>query len=322
MSVSKPSSARKPSRSRAADIPQIMKQGRYTPWVYLAPALIIMTVFIVYPMLNTLYLSFRDANSTNWATVACTQGQSCWGVFENYHYALTSDVMVQAFVNNLVWILVMVTGCVLIGLLIALLANRVKYEAIAKSIIFLPMAISFVGAGVIWKFVYNYNPGSNQIGLLNGLVVALGGQPVSWLTAPQINTIALIVVGVWMSTGFCMVITSAAIKNVPADILEAARVDGANAWQTFFNVILPTIMPTLIVVTTTMIINVLKIFDIVYVMTGGNYGTDVIANRMYKEQYQSFNTGRAAAIAVVLIILVLPAMYINIRRFRTEERMR
>jgi alpha-glucoside transport system permease protein len=137
-----------------------------------------------------------------------------------------------------------------------------------------------------------------------------------------VNTIALIVVGVWMSTGFCMVIISAAIKNVPSDILEAANVDGANPWQTFWNVILPTIMPTLIVVTTTMIINVLKIFDIVYIMTGGNYGTDVIANRMYKEQYQAFNTGRAAAIAVVLIIAVLPAMYINIRRFRTEERAR
>ncbi|MEO8394908.1 MAG: sugar ABC transporter permease, partial [Chloroflexota bacterium] len=179
--------------------------------------------------------------------------------------------------------------------------------------------ISFVGAGVIWKFVYDFNPSSNQIGILNALVVALGGQPVSWLTSPQVNTIALIIVGVWMSTGFCMTITSAAIKNVPADILEAANVDGANPFQTFFNVTLPTISPTLIVVTTTMIINVLKIFDIVYIMTGGNYGTEVIANRMYREQYQSFNTGRAAAIAVVLIIVVLPAMWINIRRFRSES---
>ncbi len=184
------------------------------------------------------------------------------------------------------------------------------------------MAISFVGAGVIWKFVYDYNASGQQIGLLNALLVALGGQPVAWLTRPQINTIALIVVGVWMSTGFCMVITSAAIKGVPADIIEAARVDGANAWQSFWNVILPTIMPTLIVVTTTMVINVLKIFDIVYVMTGGNYGTDVIANRMYQEQYSSFQTGRAAAIATVLVIVVLPAMYINIRRFAIQEQTR
>lgn len=306
-------------KSSAADVPQIMKQGRWTPWLYLAPALIVMFTFIVYPTINTIFLSIRNTNGTDWATAACTAGQPCWGIFENFRYALTSDVMRTAFLNNLTWIIFMVSGCVLFGLLIALLANQVKYEAIAKSIIFLPMAISFVGAGVIWKFVYNYNPGTSQIGLLNALVVGLGGQPVSWLTTPQVNTIALILVGVWMSTGFCMTIISAAIKNVPADIMEAARVDGANSFQSFWNVTLPTILPTLTVVTTTMIINVLKIFDIVYVMTGGLYGTEVIANRMYLEQYSSFNTGRAAAIAVVLIIVVLPAMYINIRRFRAES---
>jgi len=312
-----------PAKRRAvAEIPQIMRQGRWTPWLYLAPALIVMITFIVYPTLNTIYLSIRNVNGSDWATAACVEGQPCWGVFENFRYALTSDVMRIAFLNNLTWIILMVSGCVLFGLLIALLANQVKYEAVAKSIIFLPMAISFVGAGVIWKFVYNFESTGNQIGILNAINVALGGQPVSWLTTPQVNTIALIIVGVWMSTGFCMTIISAAIKNVPADILEAAHVDGANAFQSFWNVIIPTIMPTLIVVTTTMIINVLKIFDIVYVMTGGLYGTEVIANRMYQEQYSSFNTGRAAAIAVVLIIIVLPAMYINIRRFAAETRAR
>ena len=322
MSVSqaKPSGAQK--QRNVPDIPQIMRQGRFTPWLYLAPALIVMVIFIVYPTINTLILSFRDKDGTNWATASCQAGQPCWGIFENYRYTLTNSVMLQAFVNNLVWLILMVSGCVLIGLLIALLANQVKYEAIAKSIIFMPMAISFVGAGVIWKFVYSYDPGTTQIGILNALVIALGGKPVSWLTQPQINTICLIIVGVWMSTGFCMVIISAAIKNVPADILEAAYVDGANAFQTFFNVTLPTILPTLIVVTTTMIINVLKIFDIVYVMTGGNYGTDVVANRMYQEQYSAFQTGRAAAIATVLIIVVLPAMYVNIRRFISQERIR
>lgn len=318
MAVLPNTSAPPRKKSSAADVPQIMKQGRWTPWLYLAPALIVMFTFIVYPTINTIYLSIRNTNGTDWATAACTAGQPCWGIFENFRYALTSEVMRTAFLNNLTWIIFMVSGCVLFGLLIALLANQVKYEAIAKSIIFLPMAISFVGAGVIWKFVYNYNPGTTQIGLLNALVVGLGGQPVSWLTTPQVNTIALILVGVWMSTGFCMTIISAAIKNVPADIMEAARVDGANSFQSFRNVTLPTILPTLTVVTTTMIINVLKIFDIVYVMTGGLYGTEVIANRMYLEQYSSFNTGRAAAIAVVLIVVVLPAMYINIRRFRAE----
>ncbi|HVO41389.1 MAG TPA: sugar ABC transporter permease [Aggregatilineales bacterium] len=313
-----PSIAGKPRRIQ--EVPQIMKQGWLTPWLYLAPALIVMTTFIIYPTLNTIYLSVRNINGTDWATAACEAGQQCWGLLENFRYALTSPVMQIAFFNNIVWILLMVTSCVVLGLLIALLANRVRYESVAKSIIFLPMAISFVGAGVIWKFIYNYNPSGQQIGLLNAVVVALGGHAVSWLTTPQVSTIALIVVGVWMSTGFCMTITSAAIKNVPQDILEAARVDGANAWQTFWSVILPTIMPTLTVVTTTMVINVLKIFDIVYVMTGGLYNTDVIATRMYQEQYNNFNTGRAAAIAVVLIIVVLPAMYMNLRRFINEER--
>jgi len=310
-------------RSRGdARIPQIMKQGRLAPWLYLGPALIVMLIFIVYPGLNTIYLSFRNGSGTDWATATCAAGQPCWGIFENYRYSLTSDIMLQSFINNLKWIVLMVSGCVMGGLLIATLANRVRYEAIAKSIIFLPMAISFVGAGVIWKFVYDYGSGGIQIGLLNALVVGLGGRPVSWLSEPAINTVALIVVGVWMSTGFCMTILSAAIKNVPAELLEAASVDGANAWISFLRITIPSIRPTLIVVTTTMIINVLKIFDIVYIMTGGNYGTEVIANRMYQEQYSSFNTGRAAAIAVVLIVIILPAMVFNIRRFRAEEAMR
>jgi alpha-glucoside transport system permease protein len=304
------------------EVPKIMKQGRIAPWLYLGPALLVMLTFIIYPGINTLYLSFRNIDGKEWATQACVSGQPCWGVLENYRYALTSDIMLTAFLNNLKWIFIMVPGTVMGGLLIATLANRVRYESIAKSIIFLPMAISFVGAGVIWKFVYDYGTGPNQIGLLNAIVTSLGGQPVSWLTEPAINTVMLIIVGVWMSTGFCMTILSAAIKNVPTDLLEAASVDGANEWVTFWQIIVPVILPTLTVVATTMVINVLKIFDIVYIMTGGNYGTEVIANRMYQEQYSSFNTGRAAAIAVVLVLVIIPAMYLNIRRFRAEEAMR
>jgi alpha-glucoside transport system permease protein len=299
-----------------------MKQGRLTPWLYLLPALVVMTTFIVYPGLNTLYLSFRNVDGTDWAGTACVAGQPCWGIFENYRYTLTSPVMQTAFLNNLKWIVLMVSGTVLLGLLIAVMADRVRYEALAKSVIFLPMAISFVGAGVIWRFVYAYDTGPTQIGLLNSLVTALGGQPVSWLTQTQINTVALIVVGVWMWTGFCVTILSAAIKGVPAEINEAARMDGANEIQVFRHVTVPSILPTLTVIVTTMTITVLKIFDIVYVMTGGNYGTEVIANRMYTEQYKVFNTGRAAAIAVVLVGVIIPMMIINIRRFRAEEAIR
>ena len=297
----------------------IMRQGKFTPWFYLMPALVVMATFIVYPGLNTLYLSFRNTDNTDWATATCIQGEPCWGVFENYRYALTSDIMKTAFVNNLTWIVLMVSGTVLLGLLIATLADRVRYEAIAKAIIFLPMAISFVGAGVIWKFVYDYGSSQVQIGLLNALVTALGGKPVSWLTQPQVNTVALIVVGVWMWTGFCMTILAAALKGVPVETLEAARVDGASEWGVFWKIMVPQILPTITVVVTTMVINVLKIFDIVYVMTGGNYGTEVIANRMYIEMYTSFKTGRAAAIAMVLVAVIIPAMIFNIRRFRQQE---
>lgn len=308
--------------ARDDTVPKIMKQGKVAPWLYLAPALIVMTVFIVYPGLDTLRLSFMNKDSTQWATAACVTGQPCWGIFENYRYALTSEIMRTAFLNNLKWIVLMVSGTVAFGLLIAVLADRVRYEAIAKAIIFMPMAISFVGAGIIWTFVYNYGTGNVQIGLLNALVVALGGQPVSWLSEPQINTVALIVVGVWMWTGFCMTMLSASLKGVPVEMLEAARVDGANEWRVFWGIIVPTIMPTIAVVITTMVINVLKIFDIVYVMTGGNYGTEVIANRMYSEMYKSQQAGRATAIAVILIAVIIPAMFYNIRRFREQEAVR
>jgi alpha-glucoside transport system permease protein len=286
-----------------------MKQGKAAPWLYLAPALMVMTVFIVYPGLETLRLSFMNKDSTQWATAACVAGQPCWGIFENYRYALTSEIMRTAFLNNLKWIVLMVSGTVALGLLIAVLADRVRYEPIAKAIIFMPMAISFVGAGIIWTFVYNYGTGNVQIGLLNAIVVALGGQPVSWLSEPQINTVALIVVGVWMWTGFCMTMLSASLKAVPVEMLEAARVDGANEWRIFWSIIVPTIMPTIAVVIT-------------YVMTGGNYGTEVVANRMYGEMYNSQQAGRATAIAVILIAVIIPAMFYNIRRFREQEAVR
>jgi alpha-glucoside transport system permease protein len=278
-----------------------------------------MTTFIIYPGINTFYLSFRNPANTAWAGQNCLAGEPCWGVFENFRYALTSEIMQTAFLNNLKWIIFMVSGTVILGLLIAMLAQRVKYESVAKAIIFLPMAISFVGAGVIWGFMYDYGTGEVQIGLLNAIVTSFGAEPVSWLTTRPLNTYMLIIVGVWMWTGFCMTILAAAINGVSTEILEAARVDGANEWKVFFRIMIPQILPTITVVITTMVINVLKIFDIVYVMTGGNYGTEVIANRMYKEMYSSFNTGRAAAIAIVLILVIVPAMIFNIRRFRQQE---
>jgi alpha-glucoside transport system permease protein len=324
------SNAVKPHRE-AANVPKIMRQGAVVPWYYLAPALIVMTFFILYPMVSTIVLSFSNGNGTQPASATCVAGKSCWGIFENYHYALTAEIDTRniftvwtsfwrsSYGNNIKWILLMVSGTVILGLLIAVLADRVRYESLAKAIIFMPMAISFVGAGIIWGFVYNYGTQQQQIGLLNGIITALGGKPIAWLATPGINTLALIVVGVWIWTGFCMTILSASLKSVPDEILEAARVDGANEWTVFSQIMVPMIMPTITVVITTMVINVLKLFDIVYVMTGGNYSTDVIAVRMYREMYVNYNVGRATAVAVVLIVVIIPFVYMNIKRFLEQE---
>jgi alpha-glucoside transport system permease protein len=295
-----------------------MKQGRLAPWFYLLPALVLMTIFIVYPTIGTLRLSVLDANSTKSAATTCTAGQPCWGVFENYRYALTNPDMLLALRNNALWLLLMVPGTIAGGLFFALLADRVRYESAAKAIIFMPTAISFIGAGIIWRFVYDVESGGGpQIGLLNAIIVGLGGKAVTWLSDPAINNFSLMVVGVWLWAGFCMTILSAAIKGVNAEILEASRVDGANEWQVFWEILFPSIQTTIVVVTTTMAIIILKIFDVVFVMTDGNFGTEVIANRMFTLIVT--NAGQSTAIAVILIVLTIPIMIFNINRFRKEE---
>jgi alpha-glucoside transport system permease protein len=312
----------------------VMKQGKLTPWFYLLPALIVMSFFIVYPMINTVALSFQNKDSTASAATTCREGEPCWGIFENYRYALTAELDTTSFQstwqsfwtssygNTLKWIAFMVSGTVILGLLIAVLVDRVKYEPLAKAVIFMPMAISFVGAGVIWKFMYSYGTGQVQIGLLNAIITGLGFDPVPFLSQVGLNTFMLIVVGIWMWTGFCMTVLSSALKSVPGELLEAARIDGANEFQVFFKIMLPIISPTVVVVITTMVINVLKLFDIVYVMTGGNFKTQVIANRMYTEMYKNFQTGRGTAIAVVLILAIVPFIFMNIKRFMAQEAMR
>lgn len=318
----------------ASTTPKIMRQGRLAPLLYLLPAMVILFIYVLYPTINTIALSLQNSDSTASAATTCVAGEPCWGIFENYRYALTDEMdfssvgtfidsfLTSSYGNNLKWLIFMVTGTVVIGLLMAVLTDRVKYERAAKSIIFLPMAISFVGAGVIWGFVYNYNTGGNQTGLLNAIITSLGGEPVAFIATSPINTYALIVVGIWIWSGFCMTIIAAALRGVPTEILEAARVDGANEWAVFWRIMLPMILPTVVVVITVMVINVLKIFDIVYVMSGGNFGTEVMANRMYREMYVNFNAGRGTAIAVILIIFVVPFMYLNIRRFQEQEAIR
>lgn len=289
----------------------MLHTGRWRPWLFVGPALLLIGFFLVYPTAMTIVRSFFGRGTRLFGPSVEFVGLSNW------RYVFTNSNMLVALRNNALWAVLFTTCTVGFGLLLAVLLDRVKYEKIVKSIIFIPAAISMVGASVIWKFIYAYRPAHlDQIGVLNGLVVALGGQPVGWLIArPWINNLCLIVVGIWMWTGFCMVILSAAYKNIPRQLLEAARIDGANEWRVFRNVILPLLTPTAAVVATTMVVQVLKVFDIVFVMTNGNYSTEVIANRMYKEMFNFFNYGRASAIAVVLLILITPFMLLNIRRF-------
>lgn len=278
------------------------------PFVFVGPALIILAWYLVVPTLRSLYLSFFDAQSKTFVGLA------------NYVYAFTDPKMRESFVNNLMWIILGTGGSVGMGLIIALLADRSRYEKFFKSIIFTPMAISFVGAGVIWRFIYAYKPvGENQIGLLNAIVTFFGVEPQAWITMRGWNNIFLIAILVWLQTGYAMVIISAAVKGVPSSIIEAGRIDGASEMRVIRSIIIPYIYSTLVTVSTTIIIVSLKIFDIVYTMTGGQYGTEVIASMQYKQMFNYYDFGKGSALAIVLVIAVMPVMWYNLRQFNKQE---
>jgi alpha-glucoside transport system permease protein len=288
-------------------------QERVRPYVFVGPALVILSVFLVYPAINTTVLSFKDATSTSFVGL------------DNYKFVFTDPAMLRSIRNTLGWVIIIPLFTVGVGLAFATLVDRLnRGEAFSKSMIFLPMAISFVGASIVWRFVYSFRPEGfgNQIGLLNGIMVSLDKQPVAWLQDAPWNNLLLMVVMVWLQTGFAMVILSAAIKAVPDDILEAARIDGAREFQVFWRVIVPSIMSTIVVVTTTMVINAMKVFDIIWVMTNGQNGTEVIAERMLRWFFKFNDNGKGAAIAVVLFVAVIPIMVLNVRRFRAEEAIR
>lgn len=277
--------------------------ARLVPWVFIGPALFMVGVFLVFPAVSTIITSF-------------TEGE---GFAENYGFVFTDPDMLIALRNNALWLVLATGGSVLIGLVIATLVDRVKAESLAKTFIFLPLAISMAGAAVIWRFVYAWQPPQEaQIGLLNAGWTALGNDPVPWLQTPEANTFLLILIMVWLQTGFAMVVLSAAIKGIPSEVIEAARCDGARESQIFFRVIVPMIRGSIIVVATTIAVAVLKVFDIVYVTTGGRFDTEVVANRMFAEMFRYRDLGHASALAVILFIAVIPIMYINIRNLRRQ----
>ena len=287
---------------------------RVRPVVFVGPALVMLALYLVYPAIYTIILSFQDAD-----------GEAYVG-WDNYSHLFTNDDSLLAIRNSIFWVIVVPVMCVIIGLLFAVLVDRLgrRTENTAKSIIFLPLAISFVGASIVWRFVYNFRPEGfgEQTGLLNGIWTGLGNSPVAWLLQEPWNNLYLMVIMIWLYTGFAMVILSSAIKGVPEDMLEAARVDGANEWQIFWRITLPTIASTVVVVLTTILITVWKVFDIVFVMTGGEFGTTIVAERMITEFFTFRHSGRGAAFAVLLFVAVIPVMIVNIRRFRAQEETR
>lgn len=298
--------------------------SRILPFVFVGPAIAIMVYFLALPTLRTFWISLfnRDGPAEGLNFIQQLQSEGFVGL-ANYAAVFTERLMLEAFRNNIMWIIFGSTLSVIFGLLIAVLADRSRFEKLAKSMIFLPMAISFVGASIIWNFIYEYRPeGQPQIGLLNAIVTGLGGVPRAWPQWTDVapwNNLFLIVIVIWLQAGYSMVLFSAALKGIPAELLEAGRMDGANEFQIFLRILVPSIRGTIITVWTTIIIFTLKIFDVVWVMTGGQFGTHVIATQFYRQSFTNRNSGFGSAIAIVLLLAVVPVIIYNLRQFREQE---
>jgi alpha-glucoside transport system permease protein len=287
-------------------------EERVKPYLFLLPALAAIGIYLIYPTIQTFVYGFANAQSTEFVG------------FDNYAELLASSNFQNTLFNTFLWILIVPAGAIVLGLLIATLADRLRPrgEKLSKTLIFMPLAIGAVSAGAIWRFIYATNPPTqDQIGLLNGLVTAFGGQPVNWLQISdfRFNSLLLMVMLLWLQAGFAMVLLSAAIKGVPTETLEAARLDGAGEGAIFFRIVIPQIRTTLITVFITVLIGVLKTFDIVYVMTNGNFNTNVIAVDFFNQLFTNRNAGYAAAIVVMLLIIMIPVLVFQVRQFRAEE---
>ena len=277
---------------------------------FMSPAIFLLAIGLIYPTIQTTIQAFMNSRGTRFVGL------------ENFIWIFTQDTGIRTVLNTVVWVLIVPTVSTIFGLAYAVFIDKSRGEKFFKILVFMPMAISFVGASIIWRFVYAVRPADQeQIGLLNQIVVWMGGQPVDWISNSPWNTFFLIVVLIWIQTGFAMVILSAAIKGVPAEQLEAAELDGTNAWQRFMNVTVPGIRSSLVVVLTTISIASLKVFDIVRTMTAGANETSVIANEMYS-QWQGFEVGRSAAFAVVLFVMVLPIVIYNARQIAKQREIR
>ena len=295
-------------------LPERIKK-KVEPYVFIGPVLLLIGIFIVIPTIQSVRLSFMEEE---------IDGSTTWVGLQNFKDLFAEEYFPNMVVNNLMWIAIVPFMTVAIGLAIAQFANNVgsKSEKIFKSIFFMPMTISFVSAAVIWRYIYAYAPeGQDQVGLLNTLWMKLGGSPQAWfqIEAFRFNNLLLMVILIWLSAGYSMVLLSAAIKSVPEDTLEAGRVDGASTGQIFFKIVLPQIWPTVVAVFITVLIGAMKVFDIVLAMTGGNYNTTVLAQTFYLEYFIYGNTGKAMAAVVILIAAIVPVMFYQVRHYRKFE---
>lgn len=286
------------------------RADRIRPWLFAGPALILMTAYLVYPALVTLWQSLHDARGDRFVGAA------------NYRWLMGDMPFRQAVLNNLTWLLIVPALSTGLGLIAAQLTDRLRWGGLARAMIFMPGAISAVGAGVIWKFVYEYRPaGDSQIGLLNAMVQATGGDPQIWLASAPWNNLLLMAVMIWVQTGFATVILSAALRAIPQDTVECATLDGAPPWRIFVSIQLPQISGTIAVVWTTITVVVLKVFDIVFVLTNGQWGTQVLAGLMYDWMFRGVpDYGRGGAVAMVLMALVVPVMVWNLAAARRDRR--
>ena len=287
----------------------ILRAAMIRPWLFLFPAIALLAVYLVYPVFVSIWLSFHD-----------NTGQTFVGT-DNYTWLLQDRKFQESIRNNFLWLLVVPGGATFFGLIAAALTDRIRWGNFAKAMIFMPMAISFIGASVIWKFIYDYRgEGRTEIGLLNAVIEASGGTSQTWLTLEPWNNFFLMAVLIWIQTGFAMVILSAALRGIPEETIEAAILDGASPFQIFMKIKVPQIWGTIAVVWTTITILVLKVFDIVLAMTNGQWGTQVLANMMFDWMFRGNDSGRASAIALVIMLLVTPIMIWNIRNARKEMR--
>lgn len=275
---------------------------------FIAPSLLLIGIGLLYPAGKTVYLSFRNSAGNEWVG------------FENYQKIFTNSEQLQVLRNTALWVILVPLIATAVGLIYAVLIDRARFEKFAKTLIFLPMAISLVGASIIWKFVYAYRDGEKaQIGILNAILDKIGIDTYRFTFEQPWNTLFLIVILIWVQAGFAMTILSASIKAIPEDIIEAARLDGVSGLQLFRHITVPSIRPSLIVVLTTISIGTLKVYDIVRSTTGGNFGTKVLAYEFYVQSFRSLNTGLGAALATLIFVLVAPIVVYNIRQMRRLE---